>query len=144
MGSRYTKEENAILKKFVDDHKDMKATDMVQMLKSYGLFPERGDVALGMQISRIKNPPKEDNNFDSLEQMTFDIDPVTAIMESDYRKLSEKYEGLITAVLTKAKPWRNEIGRIAGMTFDFKAIRDWLYENEPKRVNAWLEDNEER
>lgn len=29
MGSRYTKEENAILKKFVDDHKDMKATDMV-------------------------------------------------------------------------------------------------------------------
>lgn len=147
MGSRYTTEENNRLMKFIKDHDTVSTNaELARMLKSYGMFTERSDRALEIQIGKLKNPQKAEPSFDSIEQMTFDVDPLTAIMESDYRKVSEKYESLLHAVLGMSEPYRNpKTGRITGrFTFDFNAITDWLYQNEPRRVNAFFEDKEER
>lgn len=143
MGRRYTEEEERVIRKFIKDHETATNAELARMMKSYGLFLERSDKALELQIGKLRNPQKEDDSSEATEQLTIDDIPVTAIVESDYRKLSEKYESLMYALLGSAEPWSPH-GVPIGIRFNLNKIKDWLYENEPRRVNALFEDMEER
>ena len=117
-----------------EDNSGKKYVELADLALRYGICPSwRDRDALAKHVSVLVNVKAQPDDVDTEPDVT------ELIIEGVEKKLSEltaKYEGLLDAVIGSCSLYEET----NGLKFDYKAIRRWIYHNEPERVSAKIED----
>lgn len=123
------------MKAVYEDFKGKKYVDVAKKAQSFGICTTRNIDALAQHISVLVNQKESEAE----EEKLYSKDNIesTLVLNNIEKMLNErtaKYESLLSAILDTAN--YSESGSIF---LDIKAIRRWLYVNEPERVLARVE-----
>lgn len=128
-GAYYTETEDARLKALCEDNEGEKYIDLAFRAQKYGICANRNLDALAQHISQLLNSNQkegfsgDDDNEDS-EKM---------ILKKELKELKRKYEAVCKAVIDSCVLYKENKN---ALKLDLHAIRNWMSNAEPERVNA--------
>lgn len=132
----YTDEEKRILANLIEDMAELSNMDLARIAHRYGLFPNRTEKGLSLQIGKMKMTPQSADDESNSEDEQLDIEK--EILRAENARLKEQYEGLLNAVVGQADIYTNL--NAPSLKLNLAAIRKWVYGNVPERVNARIEE----
>lgn len=139
-GPFYTEEEDRHLLTLFDNSRkidpDINYVDVAALAIAYGTCIGRNIDAIAGHISKLDKA--RESKMVNIAEEEEDIEPGIAVLTKDLRDVRGRYRSLLN-VLTK-EAYTNNPEKIPILKFDYKAIRQWLWDNEPEYMNAWRED----